>query len=144
RAIEHHEAGRLDQAEALYREIVRVDPGHGDALHMFGVAAHQKSDHQRGADYIRRSIAEGGASALSYSNLGVCYRGLGRLEDAIAAFREAVRLDPKFVGARYNLAMALEAARSPEEAVAHYREVLRLEPGFVQALNNLGSLLSSL
>ena len=46
-AFKHHEAGELEQAEALYREIIRVDPGHADALHLLGVAAHQKADHRR-------------------------------------------------------------------------------------------------
>ncbi|HET6328705.1 MAG TPA: tetratricopeptide repeat protein [Planctomycetaceae bacterium] len=144
RAIKHHEAGQLDQAEALYREIVRVDPGHADALHLLGVAAHQKSDHPSGVDFIRQAIAKSGGSALYYSNLGACYRALKRYDEAIAAFREAVRLQPGFVGASYNLAMALEAAGSPHEALQAYDEVLRLNSGYVEALNNRGALLSSL
>ena len=42
---------------------------------------------------------------------------MNRIPDAIASFREAIRLEPEFVGARYNLAMALEAAGSVEEAL---------------------------
>jgi tetratricopeptide (TPR) repeat protein/SAM-dependent methyltransferase len=144
RAIKHHEAGQLDQAEALYREIVRVDPGHADALHLLGVAAHQKSDHPNGVHFIRQAIAKNGGSALYYSNLGACYRALKRYDEAIAAFREAVRLHPGFVGASYNLAMALEAAGEPHEALKAYDEVLRINSGYVEALNNRGALLSSL
>jgi tetratricopeptide (TPR) repeat protein/SAM-dependent methyltransferase len=144
RAIKHHEAGQLDQAEALYREIVRVDPSHADALHLLGVAAHQKSDHPAGVHLIRQAIAKSGGSALYYCNLGACYRALNRFDEAIAAFREAIRLQPGFVGACYNLAMALEAAGSPHEALKAYDEVLRLNSGYVEALNNRGGLLSSL
>jgi tetratricopeptide (TPR) repeat protein/SAM-dependent methyltransferase len=144
RAIQHHEAGQLDQAEALYREIVRVDPGHADALHLLGVTAHQKSDHPTGVHFIRQAIAKSGGSALYYSNLGACYQALKRFDEAIAAFREAVRLHPGFVGAHYNLAMALEAAGSPHEALRAYDEVLRINSGYVDALNNRGGLLSSL
>jgi protein O-GlcNAc transferase len=110
RAIKHHEAGEIEQAEAMYREIVRIDPGHADALHLLGVAAHQKSDHPSGVHFIRQAIAKSGGSALYHSNLGACYRALNRFDEAIAAFREAVRLEPGFLGARYNLAMAIEAA----------------------------------
>ena len=143
RALKHHEAGELEQAETLYREIIRVDPGHLDALHLLGVAAHQRSDHQTAAACIGRAIAGGGRSALLHSNLGACFRSMNRIGEAVAEFQEAVRLEPRFVGARYNLAMAFEAAGSPEEAAREYHEVLRIEPGFVQAWNNLGSLLSS-
>jgi tetratricopeptide (TPR) repeat protein/2-polyprenyl-3-methyl-5-hydroxy-6-metoxy-1,4-benzoquinol methylase len=144
RAIKHHEAGEIEQAEALYREIVRIDPAHADALHLLGVAAHQKSDHPTGVHFIRQAIAKSGGSALYYSNLGACYRSLGRNDEAIAAFREALRLHPVFVGARYNLAMALEASGSLDEALAEYDAVLRIDPACVEALNNRGSLLSSL
>src|SRR5579862_1385197 len=142
-ALKHHEAGELDQAEALYRQIVRIDPGHIDALHLLGVAALQKADHRAGVEYISQAIAQGGNSSLYHSNLGACYRAMNRLDEAIASFREAVRLEPTFVGARYNLAMALEAAGSIDEAIAEYHQVLLIDPRFFQALNNLGSLLSS-
>lgn len=32
-ALQHHQAGRLQQAEPIYREILRADPNHADALH---------------------------------------------------------------------------------------------------------------
>ena len=144
KALKYHEAGELEQAEALYQDIIRVDPGHADALHLLGVAAHQRADHRRGADYIGRAIARQSQSALYHSNLGVCYRAMNRIPDAVASFREAIRLQPGFAGARYNLAMALEAAGSVDEALCEYREVLRTSPEFVAALNNLGTLLSSL
>src|SRR5579862_871463 len=90
-ALKHHEAGELDQAEALYRQIVRIDPGHIDALHLLGVAALQKADHRAGVEYISQAIAQGGNSSLYHSNLGACYRAMNRLDEAIASFREAVR-----------------------------------------------------
>jgi tetratricopeptide (TPR) repeat protein/SAM-dependent methyltransferase len=144
RAIRHHEAGQIDEAEALYREIIRVDPRHADALHLLGVAAHQKSNHPVGVHFIRQAIAQSGGSALYHSNLGACYRALGRIDEAIAEFREAMRLQPALIGARYNLAMALEAAGRPDEALREYDEVLRLNSGYVEALNNRGGLLLSL
>ena len=140
-ALKYHEAGELEQAEALYQEIIRVDPGHADALHLLGVAAHQKADHRRVAELIGRAIARQSQSALYHSNLGACYRAMNRIPDAIVAFREAIRLEPRFIGARYNLAMALEASGLKDEALAEYREVLRTNPDYVGALNNMGSLL---
>jgi len=41
-AIEHHQQGRLDEAEVLYRQILDADPNHADANHMLGVAACQR------------------------------------------------------------------------------------------------------
>ena len=40
-AVQHHQAGRLSQAEQLYRQILAQMPNHPDALHLLGVVAHQ-------------------------------------------------------------------------------------------------------
>ena len=40
-AVEHHNAGRLDQAEDIYREILEIEPENPSALHLLGVIAHQ-------------------------------------------------------------------------------------------------------
>ena len=37
-ALEHHRAGRLQQAEAIYRQMLRQEPNHPDALHLLGCA----------------------------------------------------------------------------------------------------------
>ena len=42
-AVQHHRAGRLHDAEALYRRILATDSNHPDSLHMLGVLAHQTS-----------------------------------------------------------------------------------------------------
>ena len=39
--LTHHQAGRLDRAEALYRKIHLAEPEHADALHLLGVLAFQ-------------------------------------------------------------------------------------------------------
>src|SRR5258707_7995881 len=40
-AVEHHQAGRLREAEALYRQVVANAPNHADASHLLGVVAYQ-------------------------------------------------------------------------------------------------------
>ena len=38
-AIQHHQAGRLQAAEQIYRQILQVEPNHADAIHLLGVIA---------------------------------------------------------------------------------------------------------
>ena len=66
---------------------------------------------------------------------------LGRAPEAIAHYHEAIRLQPEFPGAHYNLAAALADLGRTSEAIAEYEETLRLAPGNGQAHNNLGRLL---
>ena len=52
-AMLHHQAGRLVEAEQIYRQILAVQPNHADSLHYLGVIAHQAGRHDIAADLIR-------------------------------------------------------------------------------------------
>ena len=56
-AIQHHQAGRLQAAEQIYRQILAVEPNHADAIHLLGVIAHQVGKHEIAVEYIERAIA---------------------------------------------------------------------------------------
>ena len=55
-AIQHHQAGQLQAAEQIYRQILTVEPKHADAIHFLGVLAHQVGKHEVAVEYIERAI----------------------------------------------------------------------------------------
>jgi Flp pilus assembly protein TadD len=70
-------------------------------------------------------------------------RAKGDLDGAEAAYREAIRLDPKYARAHYQLGMALRARRDVDGAVAAYRQAIRLEPKFALPHNDLAWVLAT-
>jgi tetratricopeptide (TPR) repeat protein len=140
-ALQHHQAGRLQQAEQIYRQILASQPQHVDAMHNLGVLAHQLGRDEIALDLIRRAITIKPNFAEAYSNLGDILKQTGQLDDAIAADRKAVALKPDYAEAYNNLGDALEANGEFVESIAACREALRLRPGFAQALSNLGNAL---
>jgi tetratricopeptide (TPR) repeat protein/tRNA A-37 threonylcarbamoyl transferase component Bud32 len=62
----------------------------------------------------------------------------GRLKEAAALCRAAIRHDPKLAAAHSNLGAALDKQGKMDEAVACYQEALRLDPKLAAAHNNLG------
>ena len=56
-AVQHHQAGRFAQAEALYRQILAHQPNHADGLHLLGVIAAQNGRHDAAVDLFRKAIA---------------------------------------------------------------------------------------
>jgi len=128
RALRHHQMGQLDTAERMYREIIHDDPRHADALHLLGIALHQRRNNQAAVDYITRAIAVDASMAVFHSNLGAAYQALGEVDEAVKCFRDAIRVAPDDVDAWCNLAAVLQNAGRCEEAAAAYREVLRLDP----------------
>src|SRR5258706_10581110 len=56
-AIDHHQAGRLQDAESGYRSVLQLEPDHSGALHMLGALAHQRGNHEMAVALIEKSIA---------------------------------------------------------------------------------------
>lgn len=140
-ALAHHRAGRLQSAEALYREILARDPSCVGALHHLGVVAHQLGDHPAAAELIRQAALAAPNQPAIHSNLGEAYRHLQRFDEAIASFRQALALQANRPDTLNNLGLALGAQGRTDEAIACFRRAIALQPGFGQAHYNLGAAL---
>src|SRR5208337_377003 len=88
-ALTHHRAGRLPEAERIYRQILAQQPNHADALHLLGVLAAQAGRLDEATDLIRQAIGICSTNAFYYSNLGKTLRDIGRLDEAITSYRQA-------------------------------------------------------
>jgi predicted O-linked N-acetylglucosamine transferase (SPINDLY family) len=140
-ALQHHQAGRVQAAEEIYRQILAVEPNHVDALHLLGVLASQAGQYQLAVEYIGRAIALVGTEATFHNNLGNALQGQGQLNEAVACYRRALELKPDYATAHGNLGNALQAQGQLDEAVACYRRVLGLRPDLAHAHSNLGAAL---
>ena len=138
-ALQHHQAGRLEEAERLYRQVLALDPRQADGLHLLGVVAHQSGRHDLAVEMIGRAVAINATEASYHSNLGVALKHLGRLDDAVACYRRALDLWPEFPDAHNGLGSALGELGRPDEAAACFRRALDLRPDFPEAHNNLGT-----
>ena len=148
-ALQHHQAGRLHDAERLYRQILGAEPNHADALHLLGLIAHQVGQHGAAVDLIRRAIAVKGDAAIFHNNLGQAYRGLGRTSEAAASYRRAIELSPGFAEPHNNLGSVLQEQGRLGEAMACFRRAVEINPNYAEAhanlayaYNNLASLLA--
>jgi tetratricopeptide (TPR) repeat protein len=138
-AVQRHQAGRLQAAEQIYRQILAVEPNQPDALHLLGVVASQTGRHEMAVECIERAIGLQGNEAAFHNNLGEAYRGLYRLPEAVACCRRALELRPDFAEAHYNLGNALRDQGKHDDAIACYRRALELKPDYAKAHNNLGN-----
>ena len=128
RALPLHESGRLDEAETLYREVLRADPRHPDALHLLGVVQHQRGDHAAALRSINAALLARPGSALFHFNLGNVLAALGEQEPAATSFAEAVRLNPEHAAAWFNLGKARVQMKRPDLAVPALRRAFELDP----------------
>jgi predicted O-linked N-acetylglucosamine transferase (SPINDLY family) len=144
RAAQSHRAGRLDEAEHLYRELLAEASDHFDSLHALGVIAAQRRDFSRAQALLQRALAINPHVADAQANQANVQNALGRYEDALASAERALQIDPRHVVALYNRAVALQRLKRYDEAIADYDAALAIMPEFAQALTNRGAALHDL
>lgn len=137
-AVDHHQAGRLEAAEALYRRVLDNDPQNAIALQYLGVLSMQRGNPEQGEVMIRQALDMRPDIADFHNNLGLCLRQQGRLREAEACYRHALAIKPDYAEAYNNLGLDLQATGQVTEAVTAYRKALELRPQFAEAHWNLG------
>jgi protein O-GlcNAc transferase len=137
-AIQHHQAGRLLEAEQLYRKILDRQPENFKAVHYLGLIAHQAGRNEIAVGLIRQAIALNPNYAEAHSNLGVALRDTGQFDEAIAACRRAIALEPNYAKAHNNLGNALIDKGQLDEAIVACRRAIALEPNLPEIHSNLG------
>lgn len=141
RAVERHEAGKLPEAEALYREILGIAPRHSIALNLLGVVALQVGRPDVAIDLIGQAIEVDPRDGGAHYNLGTAHLGLGQSDAAARHFSEAITLRPDHAAAHYNLGALLLARRDLDAAEQAFRSAIAHAPELAQAWCNLGAVL---
>lgn len=81
--------------------------------------------------------------AEAMNNLGLAYKGLGKMRDAEASFKKALQIRPRYAAAFNNLGNLFVLQNRLAEAEACFRKALDCNPEFAEACNNLGNVLAS-
>lgn len=136
-----HDAGQLESAERLYRQVLEAQPGHPDALHLLGRIAVQCGQHEAALTLIGDAVSARPADPEIRYSLGVAQRHAGQIEAAIQTLRGVLQASPNHANARNSLGDALQAAGRIDEAIVEYERAISLLPNSAEARNNLGSAL---
>lgn len=131
-AMGHHQAGRLVEAEVMYRHLLDQEPANADALQLLGTLVGQKGDFPGAEKFIRKSLEIEPNSPYAYFNLGEFLRRMGRSGEALATIVEGMRYRPSAVGYD-NMAMALLDLKCPAAAADALRTALKFDPAYSQA-----------
>jgi protein O-GlcNAc transferase len=137
-ALQHHQAGRIAQAERIYRDVLAQQPNHSGALHLLGVVAQQLGQLDTAIELIGRAIAINPVVAEYYIDLSSVLGEKGLFDEAVTAIRQAIRLKPDFAPSHYNLGNTLYRQGKFDEAIESYRCALKIKPDYVNAHINLG------
>lgn len=144
RAAALHRDGRLDEAIALYRSLLKGAPEAFEAARLLVLALLQSGRLGEAHAAARRARDAHRGNAHAHLLLGAVRQAEGKPEKALESFEKARTLDPALVEAHYMAANALlQLARLPE-AVERYERALALRPELSEALANRAVALSRL
>ncbi|MGE4065090.1 MAG: tetratricopeptide repeat protein [Rhodospirillaceae bacterium] len=123
-----HDAGRLQEAEAGYRDVLAADPTHVKARSLLGALLLQKGQPQSALPELEHAHHLRPDQPPILINLAAAYLGIGRARDAADACRRVLELAPENHEAHFNLGHALLDLRDWAGAVRAYEENIRLNP----------------
>jgi predicted O-linked N-acetylglucosamine transferase (SPINDLY family) len=144
KAMQHHQVGRLKEAEELYLRILEQSPDNSKVLHLRGVLAGQSRQFDLAIESIQKAIEIDSNQAEYYSDLGNVFLFQNQFDKAQAAYERAIKMKPDFPEAHYNLGIALGKQRKFNEASIEYRAALRYRADYAAAYFNLGATLTIL
>jgi len=137
-AVEAHRAGRLAEAEGLYKQVLAANPRQVDALRLLGLVAQAVGKNDIAAQLIGQALKVDPRSADAWSDLAGVYAQTGRTAQAMEAYRKAIDFRPSFAAARNNLGDLLSRMGRTDEAMACWRETIKVDPNLAEPHYNLG------
>ena len=137
-AVEAHRAGKLAQAERLYKQILAVDPRHVDALRLLGLVAQAVGKNDVAVELIGQALKVDQRSAEAWNDLAGVYAETGKTAEAMEGYRKAIGFRPHFGAARNNLGDLLSKMGRTEEAMACWREAIKFDPTLAEPHHNIG------
>jgi tetratricopeptide (TPR) repeat protein len=143
-ALALHRAGRLTDAETMYRQILAAQPRHFDSLHLLGVIFMQRGDAAAAVRQIDAALKVEPRHVLALVDRGNAFQHLRRFEDALASYDRALAIRPDYAEALTNRAAALAALSRHDEALRSCDRAVELRPDLADAHVNRGSALHAL
>ncbi|MBM4146918.1 MAG: tetratricopeptide repeat protein [Nitrospira sp.] len=143
-ARKYHQAGDVEQAEFLYREILEIQPNNISVLNSLGNILQAKGNLSESADCYQKAIRLNPNYAGSYYNLGRILQDKGELDNAAECYYKTIESDPDFAGSYNDLGNILRKKEKLDEAVKCFRKAIERAPEFSGAYYNLAQVLSDL
>ena len=127
-AIKFQRQGRLEEAEAIYREILKIEPSHVGAMHNLGLVFHSNGKYKEAVEIIGKAIIQSPEVADLHSNIAASQLALGLPISAATHATKAIELDFNLGEAHYNLGNAQFSLGKTNDASRSFQYAVELNP----------------
>lgn len=143
-ALALHQAGRLAEAEAMYRHLLAGTPNEARLLAHLGLVRAQLGALEEGRDLLLEAARRDPSEPSVPFHLGSIWMALGRADEAVKVFSAAIILAPENAAFHFAAGNAAFQLGRYQDAVEAFARADALQPGQVEVLLNWGSALQEL
>ena len=137
----HHQGGKLDEAEMAYQEALRLDRENAEVYNLIGLLKLQQNDVDCSIEYIEHAIQIKPCEYF-YETLFQAYIRSCDYEKIIACEKDILEKYPKNFSLMFNIAMAYKNLNQNKKSIEFYDRALKIDPTSYQAWFNLSHLYS--
>ena len=136
-AVRLHEQGKLDEAEAVYRRLLEINPEHTDLLHLLGMIAMQKKSFDSAIELLYKAVRLAPESAAYEFTLAQALQDAGHPKEALEHYRSVLARNDTFAETYHNMGIIYRVEGDPAEARRLFRKAVEMKPDFSSAYVNL-------
>jgi len=136
--LEHHQAGRLAEADQIYKQVLGAEPGNAHALFLRGTLAGQTGEHNIAVTLLTQALQNAPKNAQICLNLSLSLRELSRFKEAEEMCRRVLEVNPNLATAHDSLGKVHMGEGHLDQAVTAFQRAVALQPDSAEFHNNLG------
>jgi tetratricopeptide (TPR) repeat protein len=127
RAQSAAQAKRLSEASGICEDVLAANPDYPAALALLGIVMAMKNDLERGVELMRKAISLRPGIPSWYAHLSSMCRNTYRMDEAVQAGQESIRLDPNNADHLVNMSLVFVDVDDRERAIACLLRALGLK-----------------
>ena len=140
-AVQNFQAGRLSDSENINRQILSVEPRHGDSLHLLGLIVYRQGRIGEALALMERALAIQPNAASVLGNYGQLLFEAGRLSETLSVCARLIAIRPEESQAWVLRGAGLAGLGRTQEALTSFQEAARLKPHSAEILFRRGCVL---
>jgi tetratricopeptide (TPR) repeat protein len=142
-ASQYHQQGNLQQAEIIYKEMLKINPYDFHILNYLGNVLQDQHKYDEAIDCYQKATEFNPTFAGSYYHLGSVFEITDQYEKAIYYYKKAIDYDPNFCGSYNNLGNIYRKLGQEDTAIPYFEKAIEINPNFWGSYYNLGEVYQS-
>jgi Flp pilus assembly protein TadD len=135
-AVKNHQEGKIDVAQELYNQVLKIDPNFVNAHNNLGVILQELGELQKAKGCYEKTIEIDPSYVKAHNNLGVIFKELGDKQKAKNCYEKAIEIDPNYTDAHNNLGTIFQDLGELQKAKECFEKAIEINPNYTSAYWN--------